>query len=227
MKKYNLDILFEDNHLIIVNKKSSEIVQGDKSGDSTLGDKIKAYLVERYNKPGEAYLGVVHRLDRPVSGAVIFAKTSKALTRMNEIIKEGQLSKKYWAIVENRPEIEFGHLTNYLQKNEQQNKSYVVKSNKAGAKLAELNYQLILSGKNYHLLEVELLTGRHHQIRVQLSHMGSVIKGDLKYGASRSTKDGSIYLHAHELEFIHPVTKSKINIIAPPPSDEIWKIFNR
>lgn len=225
MRNLASDILFEDNHLIIVNKKPSEIVQGDKTGDITLADTVKAYLVKKYNKPGKAYLGIVHRIDRPVSGAVIFAKTSKSLTRMNEKIRKGEFKKIYWAVVEERPEIESGYLKNWLIKNEKQNKSYVVKANKSGAKLAELKYQLIRSGKNYHLLEIELITGRHHQIRAQLAHIGCKIKGDLKYGASRSNKDGSIMLHSRIIKFSHPVTKEIIQVTAPTPSNDIWKIF--
>lgn len=225
MRNLASDILFEDNHLIIVNKKPSEIVQGDKTGDITLADTVKAYLEKKNNKPGKAYLGIVHRIDRPVSGAVIFAKTSKSLTRMNEKIRKGEFKKIYWAVVEERPEIESGYLKNWLIKNEKQNKSYVVKANKSGAKLAELKYQLIRSGKNYHLLEIELITGRHHQIRAQLAHIGCKIKGDLKYGASRSNKDGSIMLHSRIIKFSHPVTKEIIQVTAPTPSNDIWKIF--
>lgn len=225
MRNIANDILFEDNHLIVINKKAKDIVQGDKTGDETLGDFVKAYLVKKYNKPGDAFLGVIHRLDRPVSGAVIFAKTSKSLTRMNELIRNGELKKTYWAVVENRPEMETGHLKNWLRKNEKQNKSFISKENSKDSKLAELKYKLVLSGKNYHLLEIELLTGRHHQIRAQLSNLNCPIKGDLKYGAARSNKDGSISLHSRIIQFTHPITKKEIKITAPTPKDDVWNIF--
>ena len=203
----------------------SDIVQGDKTGDIPLSEIVKLYLKKKYNKPGEAFIGVIHRLDRPLSGAVIFAKTSKGLSRMNQLIREGDLSKTYWAVVENIPKETSGKLTHYLRKNQKQNKSYVVKSGTKDAKKAELLYEHISSGTKYHLLEIKLLTGRHHQIRVQLASMGCVIKGDLKYGAKRSNPDGSISLHARKITFLHPIKKDKIKIVAPVPKDNIWDIF--
>ena len=218
-------ILYEDNHLIIVNKLPSEIVQGDKTGDETLGDLVKTYIKEKYNKPRDVFLGVVHRIDRPVSGAVIFARTSKALTRMNTMIKERKLDKKYWAVVKTKPEVEEGTLTHYLKKNQAQNKSYVVDQTTDGAKKAELNYRFISSSDSFHLIEVELITGRHHQIRAQLSAIGCHIKGDLKYGFPRSNKDGSISLHARSIEFTHPVKDEVIKVAAPVPKDDLWTYF--
>ena len=218
-------ILYEDNHLIIVNKLPSEIVQGDKTGDETLGDLVKNYIKEKYNKPRDVFLGVVHRIDRPVSGAVIFARTSKALTRMNTMIKERKLDKKYWAIVKTKPEAEERTLTHYLKKNQAQNKSYVVDQTTDGAKKAELNYRFISSSDSFHLIEVELITGRHHQIRAQLSAIGCHIKGDLKYGFPRSNKDGSISLHARSIEFAHPVKDEIIKVAAPVPKDDLWTYF--
>jgi 23S rRNA pseudouridine1911/1915/1917 synthase len=239
-------ILFEDNHLLIVNKRSGEIVQGDKTGDEPLVETLKSYIKVKYNKPGDVFLGVVHRLDRPVSGAVIFARTSKALTRMNELLKNREIRKIYWAIVgqfpvgqldsqnnnncptvqlSNCPTTIWTHLTHYLKKNEQQNKAYVHNLPGEGRQKAELKYRKIASGDRYDLLEVELLTGRHHQIRAQLAEIGMPIKGDLKYGSPRSNPDGSISLHARSIEFIHPVSKEKIHIIADPPQDSIWNIF--
>lgn len=211
--------------MIVVNKMPSDIVQGDKTGDIPLSEIVKLYLKKKYNKPGEAFIGVIHRLDRPVSGVVIFAKTSKGLSRMNQLIREGDLSKTYWAVVENIPKETSGKLTHYLRKNQKQNKSYVVKSGTKDAKKAELLYEHISSGTKYHLLEIKLLTGRHHQIRVQLASMGCVIKGDLKYGAKRSNPDGSISLHARKITFLHPIKKDKIKIVAPVPKDNIWDIF--
>ncbi len=218
-------ILFEDNHLIIINKLPSEIVQGDKTGDETLLDTVKQYIKEKYNKPGAVYLGLVHRIDRPVSGAVIFAKTSKALSRMNEQIKNREIQKIYWAIVKKRPEPEEGKLTHWLIKNSKNNKSTAHDIEKKGTKKAELIYKLIDQSKDYQLLEVELLTGRHHQIRAQLAKIGCNIKGDLKYGSARSNKDASISLHARQLIFIHPVSKEKLNIKANPPLDPLWAYF--
>ncbi len=218
-------ILYEDNHLIIINKLPSEIVQGDKTGDSPLSDSIKKYLIWKYNKPGEAFLGTVHRLDRPVSGALVYAKTSKALTRMNQQIKDGNLTKVYHAIVAKLPPKESDLLEHWLIKNEKQNKSYISNSKTSGAKLAKLKYKVLKSIDNYHLIEIELLTGRHHQIRVQLSEIGCIIKGDLKYGAPRSNKNASISLHARTISFIHPVSKLVISIFAPYPTDDIWEKF--
>lgn len=222
-----MDILYEDNHLIIINKKAGEIVQGDKTGDTPLSEKIKEWIKEKYNKPGNVYLGVTHRLDRPTSGAIAFAKTSKALSRMNELFRKDDVKKTYWAIVENQPHLEAGTLKLYLWKSEKQNKSYAYNDNKQkkDAKLAILNYKLIAKSDNYYLLEVDLETGRHHQIRCQLATIGCTIKGDLKYGAKRSNPDGSISLHARILSFIHPVSKELISITAPVPNDSLWKFL--
>lgn len=220
-----LPVLYEDNHLIIVNKKPGEIVQGDKTGDEPLSEKVKKYIGEKYNKPGEVFLGVVHRIDRPVSGIVIFARTSKALSRMNEQFREKLIQKTYWAVVKNKPAKESGLLVHYLLKNEKQNKSYAYSEEKKGALKSELEYTLLASGDNYSLLEVKPFTGRHHQIRVQLSTMGCAIKGDLKYGSARSNPDGSIHLHARAVEFNHPVTKEPVKIVAPPPSEVLWDYF--
>jgi len=218
-------ILYEDNHLIAVNKLPSEIVQGDKTGDVPLSEDVKQYIKQKYNKPGNVYLGVIHRIDRPASGVVVFARTGKALTRMNELVKERKIEKKYWAIVKNKPENDKGELRNFLLKNEKKNKSFVVESKKEGAKEAILTYCLINESRDYKLLEINLLTGRHHQIRAQLSAIGCPIKGDLKYGFDRSNKDASISLHARSVSFIHPVTKQQINILANPPKDTLWNYF--
>ena len=220
-----IDVLYEDNHVIVVNKKPSDIVQGDKTGDETLPDKIKEYLKIKYDKPGNVFCGVVHRLDRPTSGAVVFAKTSKALSRLNEQFRSKDTQKVYWAVVENPPKKPSLRLEDYLWKNEKQNKSYIHSSDEKGAKKAVLTYQTILKSDNYTLLEVELETGRHHQIRVQLSHIGSIIKGDVKYGARRSNPDASIHLHARKLSFIHPTTKELISVVAPVPNDALWSWF--
>ena len=220
-----LDILFEDNHLIVINKASGTLVQGDKTGDKPLNELVKEYIKFKYNKPGDVYLGTVHRLDRPTSGIVLFARTSKALTRMNELFKIKDIQKTYWAVTEKSPRLAKGLLTDFLLKNEKQNKSYVKPNNKGGAKQAELNYHLVGKGNNYSFIEVTPATGRHHQIRVQLSNIGCIIKGDLKYGAKRSNKDGSIHLHARKLEFIHPVKKEPVSIIAPPPNEVLWQEF--
>lgn len=223
-----MEVLYEDNHLIIVNKAAGEIVQGDKTGDVPLSDKVKEYIRLKYDKPGAVFLGVVHRLDRPVSGIVLFARTSKALERMNKKFREKDVSKKYWAIVEKAPDAESATLENYLKKNPEKNKSFVQKDDKQGAKLSKLSYKVVDRSDRYTLLEVELHTGRHHQIRVQLSTMGCVIKGDLKYGAKRSNEDASIHLHARELSFVHPVSKENIKVIAPVPQhDTLWKFFEQ
>jgi len=219
-------ILYEDNHLIAVNKLPSEIVQGDKTGDVPLSEDVKQYIKQKYNKPGNVYLGVIHRIDRPASGVVVFARTGKALTRMNELVKERRIEKKYWAIVKNRPENDKRELRNFLLKNEKKNKSFVVESKKEGAKEAILTYRLINESRDYKLLEINLLTGRHHQIRAQLSAIGCPIKGDLKYGFDRSNKDASISLHARSVSFIHPVSKQQINILADPPKDTLWNYFS-
>lgn len=219
-------VLYEDNHLIVINKQSSEIVQGDRTGDMPLSDIVKAYIRAKYNKPGDAFLGVAHRLDRPVSGAVIFARTSKGLTRINEMLKNYELKKLYWAVVRHLPPDAEGTLEHYLKKNEKQNKSYPVSPDVDGAKKAILHYQLLGSGKHYHLLEIELHTGRHHQIRSQLSAIGCPVRGDLKYGYPRSNSNGGIHLHAREVDFIHPVSKERIRLVAPTPAgDSLWECF--
>ncbi len=221
-------ILFEDNHLIIINKYISQIVQGDKTGDEPLSESIKKYLKEKYQKPGNVYLGVVHRLDRPTSGIVIFAKTSKALTRLNKMLQDHAIKKTYRAIVKNPPPDPNKRLINHLYKNKKMNKSFVTKGEKKGAKEAVLEYNVIGQSKNYYLLEIRLFTGRHHQIRVQLSHIGCPIKGDLKYGFPRSNKDAGISLHAHKIEFIHPVQKTVVSIVATRVSEnELWQNFKK
>ncbi len=218
-----MEILYEDNHLIAVGKTSSEIVQGDKTGDTPLSDLLKAWLKEKYAKPGNVFVGVTHRLDRPVSGVVLFAKTSKALARLNEMFRTGGVKKTYWAIVKNRPPQEEGELVHWLVRNEKQNKSYAFDVEKPGAKQAILHYKLIAYSEKYHLLEIDLKTGRHHQIRVQLSKMACPIKGDLKYGAERSNPDGGISLHARSVSFIHPVSGEPLHIVAPVPADNLWQ----
>lgn len=224
MKK--LDILYEDNHIIAVNKSSSDIVQGDKTGDETLSDRVKAYVKKKYNKPGDVFLGVVHRLDRPVSGVVLFARTSKALSRLNKMFQEKTIKKTYWALVAELPTEDTGRLRHYILKNSEKNKSYAFPKPRNGAKEAILNYRLVSGLKNYYMLEVDLETGRHHQIRCQLAKIGCPIRGDLKYGFPRSNKDGSISLHARKIEFEHPVKKEPITIIASTPETEnLWKEF--
>lgn len=218
-----MTVVYEDNHIIIVNKNSSEIVQGDKTGDTPLSDIIKQYLKEKYNKPGNVFVGVTHRLDRPVSGLVVFAKTSKALSRLNEMFKNGEVRKTYWAITKNCPPTDEAELTNYLVRNEKQNKSYAYDKEVKNSKKAVLHYRLISHSENYYLLEIDLKTGRHHQIRCQLAKMGCPIKGDLKYNFPRSNPDGSISLHARKVSFIHPVSKEMIEIEAPVPNDNLWK----
>ena len=239
-----MTVLYEDNHIIAVNKTCNEIVQGDKTGDTPLSEIVKAYIKEKYNKPGEVFLGVTHRLDRPTSGVVLFARTSKALTRLNEMFKEKskvesrkskeelstvncQLSikKTYWAIVQGAPKLPEARLENWLVRNEAQNKSYIAKPGAKEAKQAILSYKTLAKGENYTLLEVNLETGRHHQIRCQLAAIGCPIKGDLKYGAKRSNPDGGICLHARQIEFIHPVSKQDICITAPVPNDSLWQQF--
>lgn len=224
-KKYGISVLYEDNHLIAVNKTTSDLVQGDKTGDKTLPDKIKAYIKEKYAKPGNVFCGVTHRLDRPTSGVVLFARTGKALSRMDEIFKQHEAKKTYWAIVKNAPQKPEDDLTHYIVRNERQNKSYAYDEPCKDAKEAILTYKTIAKSDNYSLLAVNLKTGRHHQIRCQLSKIGSPIKGDLKYGAKRSNPDGGICLHARQLEFVHPVTKQPVKIIAPVPNDNLWKSF--
>lgn len=219
-----LEVLYEDNHIIAVNKKPSDIVQGDKTGDRPLGDFVKDYIKKKYNKSGNVFLGVVHRLDRPVSGVILFARTSKALSRLNELFRSKQVEKTYWAVVKKKPNPTKDILVHYLKKNQQKNKSTAFNRKEYGTYKSELSYQLIKSLDNYHLLEVLPKTGRHHQIRVQLSKIGSPIKGDIKYGSDRTNKDASIHLHARKIEFIHPVKKEPISISATPPNkDPIWK----
>ena len=218
-----MNVLYEDNHIIIVNKASGEIVQGDKTGDTPLVETVRAYIKEKYNKPGNVFCGLTHRLDRPVSGVVIFAKTSKALERINNMLQKHEIKKTYWAIVKNAPKQSEGTLVNYLVRNEKQNKSYAYNTEKPNSKRAELNYQIIGQSDRYTLLEVNLITGRHHQIRCQLAAMGCPIKGDLKYGFDRSNPDGSISLHARSVEFTHPVSKELIHVEAPTPVDNLWK----
>ncbi len=219
-----MTVLYEDNHIIAVNKTCSEIVQGDKTGDTPLSEIVKAYIKEKYNKPGEVFLGVTHRLDRPTSGVVLFARTSKALTRLNEMFKSHeQIRKTYWAIVQGAPKVPEARLENYLTRNETLNKSFIAKPNAKEAKLAVLSYKTLVRGDNYSLLEVNLETGRHHQIRCQLAAIGCPIKGDLKYGAKRSNPDGGISLHARQIAFIHPVSKQPICITAPVPDDSLWQ----
>lgn len=221
-----MQVVYEDNHIIIVNKQSGEIVQGDKTGDRPLSDIVKEYLKEKYHKPGNVFLGVVHRLDRPVAGLVMFAKTSKALPRLNNMFRDGEVHKTYWAIVKNAPKSEEGMLENWLVRNEKQNKSYAYGHEVPNSKKALLKYREISHTDNYHLLEIQLMTGRHHQIRCQLAAMGCAIKGDLKYGASRSNPDGSISLLAHKIEFVHPVSKEEISVEAPVPDDNLWQAIS-
>ena len=220
--KNNLQILHEDNHIIVVNKRVGDIVQGDKTGDKPLSDIVKEYIKVKYNKPGEVFLGVVHRLDRPTTGIVVFARTSKALTRMNELFSNRETQKTYWAIVKNKPLNTEDKLVHYLKRNEKNNTSKAYLKEVPESKLASLNYKIIATLQNYFALEINLHTGRHHQIRAQLSAIGSPIKGDLKYGFDRSNPDGGIHLHARKLVFVHPVSKENIEIIAPTPNDVIW-----
>ena len=217
-----MNVVYEDNHIIIVNKQSGEIVQGDKTGDTPLSDNVKQYIKEKYNKPGNVFLGVVHRLDRPVSGLVVFAKTSKALSRLNEMFRTGDVHKTYWAIVKKNDIAPEATLTDWLTRNERQNKSYAHNREVPGAKKAVLSYKVRSMSDNYMLLEVRLMTGRHHQIRCQLAHMGCPIKGDLKYGSPRSNPDGSISLMSRRVEFVHPVSKETIAVEAPVPDDRLW-----
>ncbi|SFZ94263.1 23S rRNA pseudouridine1911/1915/1917 synthase [Flaviramulus basaltis] len=220
--KSNLQVLFEDNHIIIVNKRAGDIVQGDKTGDKPLSDVVKEYIKVKYNKPGNVYLGTVHRLDRPTTGLVIFAKTSKVLPRLNKLFLSKDINKTYWAIVKNEPPKMQETLINWLKKNPKNNKSYSHSKEVTDSKKAILHYKILKKLDNYYLLEINLETGRHHQIRSQLSNIGSPIKGDLKYGFDRSNKHASIHLHARHIEFIHPVKNEPINITAPLPNDPIW-----
>jgi 23S rRNA pseudouridine1911/1915/1917 synthase len=218
-----MQVVYEDNHIIIVYKESGEIVQGDKTGDTPLAETVKAYIKEKYAKPGAVFLGVVHRLDRPVCGLVVFARTSKALSRLNDMFRKGEVHKTYWALVQNQPALPEGTLEHWLTRNEKQNKSYAYPREIPGSKKAILKYRLIGQSERYFLLEINLLTGRHHQIRCQLSAMGCPIKGDLKYGSKRSNADGSISLLSHRIDFIHPVSKEHIVVESPLPVDNIWQ----
>jgi 23S rRNA pseudouridine1911/1915/1917 synthase len=220
------EILYEDNHIIAINKRSSDLSQGDKTGDTSLDTEVKRYLAEKYGKPGEVFLGVVHRLDRPVSGVILYARTSKALARFNEMFRTSMVRKIYLAIVKERPPEDDGTLTHYLKKNEKQNKTYVYDYEVKGSKKASLSYRLAGRSDRYYLIEIELHSGRHHQIRAQMAKVGCPVKGDLKYGYSRSNDDGSISLMARQLEFIHPVKKERIVITAPFPEGDIWGVFN-
>jgi 23S rRNA pseudouridine1911/1915/1917 synthase len=222
--KNNLQILHEDNHLIVVNKRVGDIVQGDKTGDKPLSEVVKEYIKDKYNKPGEVFLGVVHRLDRPTTGIVVFARTSKALTRMNELFSNRQTQKTYWAVVKNKPLKSENFLVHYIKRNEKNNTSKAHSKEVPDSKIASLEYKIIKELDNYFALEILLHTGRHHQIRAQLSAIGSPIKGDLKYGFDRSNPDGGIHLHARKLVFAHPVTKENIEIIAPTPIDSLWNV---
>ena len=220
-----MNVVYEDNHVIIVSKVSGEIVQGDKTGDKPLTEAVKQYIKEAYAKPGDVFLGVVHRLDRPVFGLVLFARTSKALARMNTMFANGEVHKTYWAIVKDAPPQQEGTLTHWIVRNEKQNKSYAYDREVPHSKKAVLDYRVIGHSDNYYLLEINLKTGRHHQIRCQLAKIGCPIKGDLKYGAKRSNPDGSISLHARYVEFVHPVSKELIQVTAPLPADRLWHSF--
>lgn len=218
-----MDVIYEDNHIVIVNKAAGEIVQGDRTGDTPLVDIVKQWIKEKYNKPGNVFCGVTHRIDRPTCGLVIFARTSKGLSRMNELFRNGDVHKTYWAIVKNCPPQRAGTLTHYLTSRESNNKTYVSSSPSRGTVKAVLNYRVIASSDNYHLLEVELITGRKHQIRAQLSAIGCPIKGDLKYGAPRSNPDGGICLQSHRVHFVHPVSGITIDVTVPVPRDPLWQ----
>lgn len=220
-----MNILFEDNHLIAINKRSGEIVQGDKTGDICIVDELKSFLKKRDNKPGNVFVGLPHRLDRPTSGVLLLTKTGKALSKINKLFHDREFDKTYWAIVRNKPPKNSDRLVHWLRKNEKQNKSYASDIEKNGWQKAELAYKIIASSDNYYLLEIKLFTGRHHQIRVQLSEMGCPVRGDLKYGFDRSNRDGSISLHARELEFLHPIKNEQIKIIAPVPQENLWQVL--
>ena len=221
----NITVLYEDNHLIAVKKQSGDIIQSDQSGDITLADKVKEYIKRKYNKPGDVFLGIIHRIDRPVSGVVVFARTSKALIRMNELFREKKIQKVYWAVVEEKPPLENGEIVNWLKKNQEKNRSRAYDSEVKESKKAELKYQLMGRSRNYYYLKINPLTGRHHQIRVQLSNIDCRIKGDVKYGAKRTNKDGSIHLLARSISFVHPVKKQEIEIVCNPPVDPLWNEF--
>lgn len=222
-----MQVIYEDNHIIIVSKTVNEIVQGDKTGDETLIDKVKKYIKEKYNKPGEVFLGLTHRLDRPTSGIVIFARTSKALSRLNAMFRDGEIHKTYWAITSNRLNEDEGTLEDFLKKNEKLNKSFIAKPSDKEAKKAILNYKILSVSDRYYLWEINLLTGRHHQIRCQLANIGCPVKGDLKYGYPRSNPDGGLSLHARKVEFIHPVSKKEISVTAKVPNDKLWEFFEK
>lgn len=222
-----MKIVYEDNHVIIASKRSGEIVQGDKTGDRTLADDVKEYIKEKYAKPGNVFLGVTHRLDRPVWGLVVFAKTSKALARLNDMFRNGEVHKTYWAICQNAPAEPEATLTHWITRNEKQNKSYAYDREVPGSKKAVLHYRTISRSEHYTLVEIELMTGRHHQIRCQLAKIGCPIKGDLKYGARRSNPDGSISLLARKVEFAHPVSKERISVVSPVPEDSLWREITR
>lgn len=225
MESSELEILFEDNHIIAVNKPSGVLVQPDKNGEAALEQLLKEYIARKYNKPGEVFLGVCHRIDRPVSGVVLFARTSKALVRLNEMFKTKVIQKTYWAVVANKPVNLSGHLVHWLKKNEQKNISHAYDTEVKGSSKCELSYSWLKSIEHYHLLEINPHTGRHHQIRVQLSKINCPIKGDVKYGAKRGNGDGSIHLHARKVFFVHPVKKEPVEISAPLPSETVWQAF--
>lgn len=222
-----MEVIYEDNHIIIVNKACGEIVQGDRTGDEPLVETLKQWIKEKYNKPGNVFCGVTHRIDRPTCGLVVFARTSKGLSRMNDLFRKGDVHKTYWAIVKNRPPKDEDTLTNYLVSVEKNNKTYVTTADTKGAQKAVMKYRIIAQSKSYYLLEIDLLTGRKHQIRAQLAHLGCPIKGDLKYGAPRSNPDGGISLQSHRIQFIHPVSKQEIDITAPLPHDTLWQELNQ
>ena len=221
----SIQILYEDNHLIAVNKTNNDLVQGDQTGDMSLDEKVKDYLKEKYNKQGNAFLGVVHRLDRPVSGVVLFAKTSKALSRINRLFKEKEVEKTYWAIVQKKPNPPSGDLHHYMVRDRKKNKSFAFTEKRENSKKASLTYRLVSQSDRYYLLEIDLHTGRHHQIRSQLSKIGCPVKGDLKYGYPRSNKGGGISLHARKMKFVHPVKNISIEIKATPPNEKLWNFF--
>ena len=218
----SIQIIYEDNHLLVLNKRTGDLIQGDKTGDTPLSEMAKQYIKEKYDKPGNVYLGIPHRLDRPTSGLIVFTKTSKALSRLNKLFSSRDITKIYWAIVQNAPEKTSGTLRHYLARNRRQNKSYSHDKEVKDSKVGILHYKVKKELDRYYLLEINLETGRHHQIRSQLAKIGSIIKGDLKYGADRSNPDGGIHLHARALHFVHPITKEELKLIAAPPNDPLW-----
>lgn len=225
--EHNLQVLYEDNHLIVINKRNSDIIQSDASGDRTLDDVVKSYVKTKYNKPGKAFIGLIHRLDRPVSGVIVYARTTKALSRMTNQFRYREVQKTYWAVVKNKPPMQRDTVINYLKKNQSKNKSFVKHEAAKDYKESELSYKVIGKGTHYHFVEVYPKTGRHHQIRATLSDLGSPIKGDIKYGSKRTNKNASIHLHSRRIDFIHPVKKEPITIVAPPPEDPLWDGFLR